>query len=158
MIRGDSTREFGCAEIPGDPTCPVRAFKQYVVESSKLFKWAWDKGSYWVFPYIGMRGDRLATNVTAPAMAQRFNKYLKGLEPGDSEQQESRPLSLPLGIRAEGRSLSCEIPARRRRDPRSAAPYPARTATAVYSFFSFFCRRSGCLLLLSSDLRPSACC
>ena len=35
---------------------------------------------------------------------------------------------------------------------------PARTATAVYSCFSFFCRRSGCLLLLSSELRPSACC
>ena len=97
VIRGDSTREFGCAEIPGDPTCPVRAFKQYVEETNKLFRWAWDKGSYWVFPYIGMRGDRLADNVTASAMAQRFNKYLKVLDPEESEQHESLH-----GLRAGG--------------------------------------------------------
>ena len=79
VLRGDGPREFGAPALPGDDTCPVRAFKQYIQETRNLFHWDWEAGSFWVFPYISATGARMDSAVTAQAMGQRFNKYLQRL-------------------------------------------------------------------------------
>ena len=76
VLRGDQVREFGAPALPNDPTCPVRAFREYRQESARELGWDWDTGSFPVFPYIGQRGHRLSA-VSPQAMGQRFRKHLE---------------------------------------------------------------------------------
>ena len=76
VLRGSGTEEFGVPAIPGDATCPVRAFKAYRMAPEQYFQWEWGRGSFPVFPFIHPQGNRL-TAVTAAAMHQRFHKHLQ---------------------------------------------------------------------------------
>ena len=85
VLRGGSVHEFGVSERPGDPTCPVRAMREYVQFSRSEFGWMWSSGSYPVFSSFCMAsGSRRSTAVSPSAMARRFKTYLRELRMDDS--------------------------------------------------------------------------
>ena len=73
---GGSTHEFGVPARPGDVTCPVGAFKQYVAETTRLLHWDWDSDTRTpVFAVIGHKGVRTSVPVAAATMGRRFARH-----------------------------------------------------------------------------------
>jgi hypothetical protein len=85
-MRGGYSKEFGVPALPGDITCPVKAFLRYVKESSRLFQWDWEHDTgFPVFAGVGAKGTRGKTAMTPSAMAQRFKNYLQDYALDDTE-------------------------------------------------------------------------
>ena len=100
VMRAGGSMEFGVQQRPGDPTCPVLHFKKYVALSSSVFHWNWDIDGALVFDSFDKFGARTNTPVTAGAMNQRFQTYLKLFGMDDSET--SGILESLHGLRAGG--------------------------------------------------------
>ena len=76
IMRDGSSNEFAVQAIPGDPTCPVEALKEYVKLSRLYLRWDWTVEGAFVFASFGASGVRSSVPVTAGAYAQRFQTYL----------------------------------------------------------------------------------
>lgn len=77
VLRGGGANEFGVPALPNDVTCPIRAFKQYVQETSRLLAWDWDKDTRTpVFAIIGAQGIRSSVAVAPAAMNQRLQRHI----------------------------------------------------------------------------------
>ena len=85
VMRLGGSMEFGVQQRAGDPTCPVQNFQKYVQLSSTMFGWDWDMDGAFVFDSFDKRGNRTNAPVTAGAMNQRFQTYLKSFGMDDTE-------------------------------------------------------------------------
>ena len=76
-MRDGSSHEFAVKALPGDPTCPVAAFRAYVTASRATLAWDWDALGSYVFPQMNAQnGKRQGKPLTAGEYAQRFWSYL----------------------------------------------------------------------------------
>ena len=100
VMRDGGTHEFGVQAREGDVTCPVKNFGKYVTASSGMFGWDWNLDGAFVFDSFDKKGQRTGKPVTAAAMAQRFQNYLKEFGMDDSET--TGVLGSLHGIRAGG--------------------------------------------------------
>jgi hypothetical protein len=107
-MRDGSSHEFAVKALPGDPTCPVAAFRAYVSVSRATLGWDWDALGAYVFPQMNVQnGERLDKPLTPGAYAQRFQAYLgkaglleeetlHGLRAGGALDEALRGTSLEL--------------------------------------------------------------
>jgi hypothetical protein len=91
--RGGATNEYCVAALPGDEECPVKAFCDYVEESTELLGWNWEEETGRpIFPQIQRDGSRSEKGVTAAAMSARYLRYLKAMFPEEPQVAEGLTL------------------------------------------------------------------
>ena len=99
-LRGGKANEFCVAAVPGSAVCPVRAFTEYVTQTTNLHGWLWDTDTgHPIFPKINLEGERQKKGVTANAMGARYKRHLEQLFPDDPDGIAALSLH---GLRAGG--------------------------------------------------------
>jgi hypothetical protein len=101
-MRDGSSHEFAVAARPGDPTCPVRRFTNYVTMTKRLRQWPWKDYGAFVFQDL-MSGPPKA--VTASAMAKRLKRHLVAHDLDDNEILHGLRAGGALAMALEGKSL-----------------------------------------------------
>jgi hypothetical protein len=101
-MRDGSSHEFAVAARPGDPTCPVRRFMNYVNMTKRLRHWTWKDYGAFVFQDLTSETPKA---VTAAAMAKRLKKHLIAHDLDDNEILHGLRAGGALAMALEGKSL-----------------------------------------------------
>jgi hypothetical protein len=100
VMRTGQSHEFGVQKRDGDLTCPVKHFLKYINVSKTMFSWDWKIDGAFVFDSFNKHGERTGSPVSANAMNQRFQTYLK--EFGMDDSATKGVLESLHGLRAGG--------------------------------------------------------